>query len=454
MGAEGMEPMAEIFLGEMSGLISELRECIEEGRGSGSFSRSQVEDIFRDIHTMKADSAMMLYENISRPSKTLENVLYFFRDETDGVTDMEGFLKLMDEMLSFYQGEFTKMMDGSLPDGDSTELTDHILSYLKKIKGGESTEQEEAMEDDSSEGEQFFYIGSGEDGIIKTIHRTVKNQLPEKTAELAYTESEGEVEPKRPKHILVSSDEIDYLDHINLRLLKFANTMSIEVQSLLRELDNWLWRVHSTDFTLMAAKLDMTVKDMLQHMDKQVEFHVTGSEVIVEKAKIDKISNAMIHLVRNAVDHGIESPQERRECGKSRCGHVSVDIEDMQEPSGLRIRVSDDGYGMDMYQILDRAQQENLLEKPYGEYTEQEAFDFIFHPGFTTCDEAGEYSGQGVGMDVVRHNLKEIGGTIHIESVYGVGTSFIMEIAYDTHIGNDDRARRRTLIDESINSRR
>ncbi len=107
-----------------------------------------------------------------------------------------------------------------------------------------------------------------------------------------------------------------------------------------------------------------------------------------------------------------------------------------------------------MFEILDKAEEKGLLSKPYEEYTEPEAFELIFLPGFTTKEQADEYSGRGVGMDAVRHAMEEIGGTIRIESVYGVGTSFVMEIAYDTNIGKDDDQVRRALIDESLNSRR
>lgn len=478
-----MEPMVEIFLEETRGILLEMKEHIERGRSSGRFEHEQINDIFRYIHTLKANSAMMLYDNIAGPAKELEKVLYYFRDQADGVDESrtDGFLALMYENLSFYEGEIQKLMEGSRADGDSTELTEHILSYLSALKEGNPPEKSFSMKKPEKEQEQFFYISSGSESTSETNSRSKswdadagrenngsfsekKQDNKKKDGE---TSSERKTERKqaslyvpesnlmkRPKYILVSSDELDHLDNINVKLLKFANTMGAEAKVLLRELDNWLWRVHSTDFTMMAAKLDRTVKDMLQHLDRQVSFHVAGSKMTIERSKIDKISNAMIHLVRNAVDHGIETPKERMECGKKRCGYVNVDIEEMEEHSGLRIRLSDDGRGMDMYQILDKAGQKGMLSKPYEEYTEREAFDLIFQPGFTTRDNAGEYSGRGVGMDVVRHSLMEIGGTIRVESVLGVGTSFILEIAYDSSASSNDDAKRRALIDESINSRR
>jgi two-component system chemotaxis sensor kinase CheA len=310
-------------------------------------------------------------------------------------------------------------------------------------KKQEELPQPQEMPDGLSEQDQFFYISSADEEMTESVSGEAERMF--------VTDSNMK---KRPKHILVSVDEIDILDTINVRLFKYANTMSPEVQKILRELDNWLWRVHSTDFTLVAAKLSMTVKNMLSQLDKEVKFCVTGQELTVEKTKVEKISNALIHLVRNAVDHGIETPQERRQMGKFNQGHVNVNIEGMSDHSGICIRVSDDGRGLDMFEILDKAQEKNLLKKPYEEYTEAEAFELIFLPGFTTRESAGEFSGRGVGLDVVRSGLVEIGGTIRIESVYGVGTTFIMEIAYDMNVGKDRNEKRRALIDESINSRR
>lgn len=440
MGEIVIEPMVQIFLEETSSILSEMEEKMEQARERGKFDHEQINDIFRYIHTIKANAAMMLYEDIAKPARELEKVLYHYRDEVSEIEDNESFLKLLHENLSFYQEELEKLMNGLDMDGDSTKLTEHIRSYLIKAKGEEAHEKSSKKQEEAQENEQqFFYIS----GKKETKETTAKKESVPETSKW-----------KRQRHVLVSVEEIEALDAINLHLLKYANTLSPDIQVLLREIDSWLWRVNSTDFTLVASKLNMTVKDMLKHIDKKVDFHVTGSGLTIEKAKVDKISNALIHLVRNAVDHGIETPGERRLYGKSERGYVNVDIEEMQNHAGIRIRVSDDGRGLNMYRLLDKAKAKGILTKPYEEYTEAEAFELIFHPGFTTRSIAGEYSGRGVGMDAARHNLEEIGGTICVESVYGVGTSFIMEIAYDINSGHDDQSKKGALLDESINSRR
>lgn len=449
------EPMIEIFLEECTIILSELSEQIEKGRERQSFDRELLNEIFRSIHTIKADAAIMMFENIAAVARTLEKVLYFYRDEKGKVTDTAGFLALMDDCFAFFCGEFQQLLAGGSCNISSRELTERVIRYyvtisgrteeLGKLKAGSNFPDENVQEsiensfDITDDEDEFFYISADESQ--ETISIPPKEQQAESKSVL------------HPKHILLPVEEIKLLESINTRLLKHAHDTDAEVQSILRELDNWLWRVHSTDFSLMAAKLDRTVKDMLKHMDKQVIFTFNGKDLTFDKSKMEKMSSAMIHLVRNAVDHGIESKQERRLAGKSPCGYVNVEVKEQDDHSGICVRVSDDGRGMDMFEILDKANERGLLEKPYEQYTESEALNLIFHPGFTTKNEVGEYSGRGVGMDAVRHNIKEIGGTIQIESVFGIGTTIIINISYEnSHI--DDAEKRRAVIDESLNSRR
>lgn len=469
MRAGTMEPMIEIFLEETSVLLSELKDCAEKGRDTGKLDHEQINEMFRNIHTLKADAIMMLYDTIAVPAKELEQVLSELRGQPDDMDEVgaDEFLTLMEENISFYEGEVQKLTDGGRADGDHEKLLEHIRAYMQRIGADEPVKKTLAMES-LEEDESFFYISSNDDSGKKEIKQReyreeTKEQevfaLPETEKRQVHFKEDYSYVPdnsllKRPKHILVSSEELDHLDTINVRLLRLANNAGTEIQVLLRELDSWLWRIHSTDFTMVAAKLDMAVKNIVEHLDKQVSFHVTGSRTTIEKSKIDKISNALLHLVRNAVDHGIEMPQERKACGKTKCGYVNVEIEEVDERAGIRIRVSDDGRGLDKWKILSKAQQMGMLVKPLQDYTEEEAFELIFQPGFTTAENAGDYSGRGVGMDVVKHSLREIGGTIQIESVLGVGTSFLLDITYDSSINGDDGSKRRALIDESIISRR
>ena len=134
----------------------------------------------------------------------------------------------------------------------------------------------------------------------------------------------------------------------------------------------------------------------------------------------------MIHLIRNAVDHGIESPEERKRAGKKPKARITLAVE--SSVGEVMISLSDDGCGLDQDKILKKAKKTGMLSKPESEYTRQEILDFILRPGFTTKDKVTEYSGRGVGLDVVKGVLENMGGNVHIDSEKGRGTTFTMVV--------------------------
>jgi two-component system chemotaxis sensor kinase CheA len=133
-----------------------------------------------------------------------------------------------------------------------------------------------------------------------------------------------------------------------------------------------------------------------------------------------------MHLVRNSIDHGIESREERLAAGKPECGTVT--LEAYNAGSNVFINVKDDGKGLNKEKILKKAIKNNLLTKPESEMSDKEIYNLIFLPGFSTNETVTEFSGRGVGMDVVMQNISSIGGTVSVESVEGKGTTTVMKI--------------------------
>ena len=133
-----------------------------------------------------------------------------------------------------------------------------------------------------------------------------------------------------------------------------------------------------------------------------------------------------MHLVRNAMDHAIESAQVREDAGKNPVGKIILSAQNMG--GDILISVHDDGKGLDAEVILQKAEENNILSKPESEYSEKEIFNLLTAPGFSTKDNVTEFSGRGVGMDVVKKNVEKIGGTVTIESVKGIGTTIFFKI--------------------------
>jgi two-component system chemotaxis sensor kinase CheA len=174
-------------------------------------------------------------------------------------------------------------------------------------------------------------------------------------------------------------------------------------------------------------KMTRVVRDMKVKLNKDVNLVFEGEETEVDKGVIDNLNDPLMHMVRNSMDHGIEDdPQERIKLGKPEKGTVTLSA---YNASGeVIIVVADDGAGINTKKVLEKAKRNGLLTKPESEYTDKEIFNMIMLPGFSTNEEVTEFSGRGVGMDVVRQNIEKIGGSVSVESKQGVGTSFIIKI--------------------------
>jgi len=173
-------------------------------------------------------------------------------------------------------------------------------------------------------------------------------------------------------------------------------------------------------------KMHRIVRDMCKRLDKDVHLEIIGEETEVDKNIIEHISDPLMHLVRNSIDHGIEQPQERLALGKPRTGTIT--LEAINTGSDVQIIVRDDGKGLNKEQILKKARENNLLFKNEEDMSDKEIFNLILLPGFSTKENVTEFSGRGVGMDVVRKNIEKVGGTLFVDSTEGRGTVITLKI--------------------------
>jgi two-component system chemotaxis sensor kinase CheA len=173
-------------------------------------------------------------------------------------------------------------------------------------------------------------------------------------------------------------------------------------------------------------KMNRIVRDMGKKLDKQVMLEIHGEETEVDKNIIEHLSDPLMHLIRNAVDHGIESEADRVAKEKPVTGKIT--LEARSEGGDVWITIKDDGGGLNKSKILSRAMEHGLIDKPADELSDQEIYAFILLPGFSTNNEVTEYSGRGVGMDVVAQNIEEIGGSIYVDSTMDLGTTVSLKI--------------------------
>ena len=174
-------------------------------------------------------------------------------------------------------------------------------------------------------------------------------------------------------------------------------------------------------------KMSRIVRDMKQKLNKDVRLTLIGEDTEIDKTIVDSIQDPIMHMVRNAVDHGIEdNPQDRINAGKNAQGEVILSAS--HTSSEVIISITDDGAGMDPEKLLAKARDRGLLVKPENEYSKKEILGFIMLPGFSTNQEVTEFSGRGVGMDVVKKNIESVGGVVSVSSELGKGSTFTMNI--------------------------
>lgn len=211
----------------------------------------------------------------------------------------------------------------------------------------------------------------------------------------------------------------------DLKLDNFTKSLR-ELDKLTDELQDIVMSIRMVPLQGTFHKMSRIVRDTSKKLDKKVELVTIGEDTEVDKTINDMIVDPLMHMVRNAVDHAIESPERRRELGKPETGTVTLYARNAG--GEILIDVADDGAGLDPQKLIAKAKEKGILTKPENEYTDKEAFQLIMAAGFSTNTVVTEFSGRGVGMDVVRKNIEQINGSISINSVKDEGTTFTIKI--------------------------
>jgi two-component system, chemotaxis family, sensor kinase CheA len=198
-----------------------------------------------------------------------------------------------------------------------------------------------------------------------------------------------------------------------------------QLERNMRELQESVMRVRMLPISFVFSRFPRMVRDLAQRLGKQIELKLTGEQTELDKTVLEKIGDPLVHLVRNSIDHGIESPEARAAAGKSAEGTVHLDA--CHRGGNIAVEVSDDGGGLDKERILAKARARGLVGAS-DSLTDTEIHELIFVPGFSTAEKTTDVSGRGVGMDVVRRNVKELGGKIDVRSDPGRGSRFTITL--------------------------
>ncbi|MBR6046425.1 MAG: chemotaxis protein CheA [Ruminococcus sp.] len=253
--------------------------------------------------------------------------------------------------------------------------------------------------------------GGGAAGSMISVRLEKLDRLLDLVAEIVITESGVTSSPDLRK---ISGG----LDHFQ----KSAR----ELKKLTDELQDVVMSIRMVPVQTAFSKMSRVVRDMNKTLGKNVDLVFVGADTEADKSVVDILGDPLMHIVRNAVDHGIETPEERAAAGKTE--KPTVTLSAGYESGEVVISCEDNGAGMDPKKLLAKGRKNGILTKPESEYTDAECYELIMAAGFSTNEQVTEYSGRGVGMDVVRKNIEKVGGKMSIESELGRGSKFTIRI--------------------------
>ncbi len=204
-------------------------------------------------------------------------------------------------------------------------------------------------------------------------------------------------------------DQIEYLERITTNLHESV------------------MKVRMVPIESVVNKFPRMIRDLSRKLNKPMELYMSGEETELDRTVVDQIGDPLQHLLRNSADHGIESPEERRKCGKPETGSIILNA--FQEGNNVIIEVKDDGAGIDTERVKAKAVERGLVTEEQAEnLSQKEIIDFLFMPSFSMAKKITDISGRGVGLDVVKSNIEALGGDVTVKSVKGTGTTFIVRL--------------------------
>jgi len=368
----------------------------------------RLNELLRQFHTLKGNSGLMGYSQMQTISHRLEDVLQHARDRQTGLgaDSVRLFLKAVDVL---------RQCVASLRKGGSSSVPDYE-AWLQRVDAwaGVSsaepppTEAPPAPAAETSEPPVATKpaVQTGE-GVRINVERL--DQLNDLTSELiAATAVVMHLSQSRPN---VESEQFERAWHQLDLVGSWLQNLSMSMRMMPVE--------------LAFRRLHRLVRDLSEKTGKPIELQLVGAETEADRRVIELIADPLIHLVRNAVDHGIESPEERHRLAKPETG--TIRIEAFQRSSEVWIVVSDDGRGLQRSKILAQGRERGLI-RGNAPLRDEQILDLIFEPGFSTAETVTEVSGRGVGLDVVRKNVERLRGRVEAQSVEGSGATMTLKV--------------------------
>jgi two-component system chemotaxis sensor kinase CheA len=216
------------------------------------------------------------------------------------------------------------------------------------------------------------------------------------------------------------------MENFNEILEKFIDTKT-DFERLLNEMQEIVMKIRMVPISVIFSRFPKLIRDVSKELNKKINFTILGEDIELDKTIIEYLTDPLIHMLRNSIDHGIEEKKERLKKNKDEIGNILIKA--YHESDNIIIEIKDDGKGLDKDKIINTAIKKNLIKKEnLNEYTEDFIYSLIFEHGFSTKDEVSSLSGRGVGMEVVKQKIKEINGSIQIKTKKDKGSIFRIKL--------------------------
>ncbi|MGB0453025.1 MAG: chemotaxis protein CheA [Bacteriovoracaceae bacterium] len=453
------------FLSESDDLLADAENAFLRLTVGGANSEL-IDEIFRLAHNLKGTSKAVGFNQVSELTHIAENLILKIKEgerqvSNDIITVLLDFKDKVQEMIQglkddleakFDMGDIEERLE-KMTSGEDGPVSEEVASeaesnesesneIVEEVPSFDSFENEpvepvfaetEVIEEETSLVNEAALESMKELGIsVEEIGEPKKEEAP--VAELKKPESPAPTKPQADakkanaggaseESIRVKLSRIDELNNVvgELVILQTAlyqrryehiqddlsNKAIGMMGKLFKEVQELSMSLRMLPLKGTFQKMTRIVRDTSKALGKEVKLHMVGEETEVDKTVLEKLADPLVHIVRNSVDHGLESNEQREETGKARVGNVELLA--YHEGSNLVIQVTDDGKGIDPEVIKTKAIVKGIIDE-YSQMSDQEIIQLIFHPGFSTKEQVTEVSGRGVGMDVVRTNIEALGG--------------------------------------------
>ncbi|MHC4423139.1 MAG: chemotaxis protein CheA [Planctomycetota bacterium] len=407
--------------------ITEAGEHIESAEAGLLELESKPDDtdtlnqIFRGFHTIKGMAGFLNLAEISSLAHSAENLLDLARkgELVLAGENIDVVFESMD-MMKRMVAELKESVEAGKPVPAQKQLP-QLLAKLKASAQGQTLDTPQGQKDDEKLDKILVAEGGPKIADITAKAKTVSG------------DEKIKVSTARLDNLINMAGELVIAqlmvaEEVNTNLTSDEHDLSRRVAQqgkIIRELQELSMSMRMVPIQGVFQKMARLVRDLSRKAGKDIAFTTLGEETELDRSIVDRIADPLVHMVRNSVDHGIESQQERTKAGKDQTGRV--ELRAFHQAGNIVIEIEDDGKGLDKERILKKAIDNGIVE-PGQDLSDEQIFKLIFHAGLSTAQKVTSVSGRGVGMDVVRKNIESLHGKVDISSTLGKGTIFTIRL--------------------------